>query len=139
MAERDSHRQIRPKDGITLQYRARGGGEVVWENRIVNLPQWHSRFANSPVVPNINMLDTSKVVPGDKNSHVTLDAPHLGEAVEVKLDEEGKGVKELPEDVTVLVDATALTKKYRSHGSGKILGSGSGSGRKVNELKSFRS
>lgn len=125
MAERDSHRQIRPEDGITLQYRARGGGEVVWENRIADLPQWRRRFKNSPILPNVNMVDTSNVIPGNKNSHLTFDAPHIGETVEVKLNDEGRGAEELPEDVTVIVDAAALTKKYRNNrGSGSITKSG---------------
>lgn len=133
MTERDSYRQIRPKDGITLQYRTRDDGKVVWETRIANLPQWRNRFENSPILPNVHMVDTTNVVPGDKNSHITFDAPHIGEPVKVKLNDEGRGAKELPEDVTVFVDAAAITKKYRNHGSG------SGRARRDNELASFHS
>ncbi|MBA3723474.1 MAG: hypothetical protein H0W89_01090 [Candidatus Levybacteria bacterium] len=116
MTERktDSIGQFRPKDSVTVQYKARGGGEVVWENRIADIPQWRRTFYNSPLMPTGVGMDTSNVLPGEKESHIKVRARHLhGETVEVHLDNNGIGETELVEDVTILVDATALTSKYR--------------------------
>lgn len=119
MTERvtDSIGQFRPQDNVTIQYQERGGGEVVWENRII-IPQWRKPFEKSPLMPPGVSLDTSNVKPGDPESHITIRAPHIGEGVTiVRLKESGTGASALPDDVTVIVDATALTRKYRNQSS----------------------
>jgi hypothetical protein len=60
------------------------------------------------------MVDTTHVNPGDENSHIEVRAPQLGkETLQVTLDKQGTGVKELTPGVEVVVDAQALTRKFK--------------------------
>ncbi len=116
MTERrsDSVAQFSP-DGITVQYKSRDGQEVVWEDRIANIPQWRKRFDNSPLLPQEVMVDTTNVIPGDKNSRIEVRAPQLGdETLKFTLDKHGRGARELTPGVEAVVDAQALTRKFRS-------------------------
>ncbi len=115
MTERrsDSIAQFSP-DGITVQYKSRDGQEVVWEDRVTDIPQWRRRFDRSPILPEGVMVDTTHVNPGDENSHIEVRAPQLGkETLQVTLDKQGTGVKELTPGVEVVVDAQALTRKFK--------------------------
>jgi hypothetical protein len=138
--ETDSIGQIRPHDGVFLQYRERGGGAVVAERRLAYVPQWRKQFPEgSPILAEGMMLDTTHVDPTREDSRVRVKTKHTAGELELPLDPSAQASADLGDDVVLVVDVAALSKKVTNR---RIAGLHTRSGnamRVSSEVQSFRS
>jgi hypothetical protein len=136
----DSIVQIRPNDGVFLQFRERGGGEVIAERRLAYIPQWLNQFAEgSPILPEGMTLDTTQVDPAKEDSRVRVKTEHTAGELELLLDPSAQAKADLGNDVVLVVDVAALSKKVTKQRTAGLHTRSGNVARVSSEVQSFRS